>query len=107
MAGHVIVSMLLTSCGVAFMLRRNMLVDWFIYHESNEEAGEYFGDYSICLWSTTTFSHAGGNDEKEDRILAYTHAGGPTYNKKKSRGTILAIGMDDHDRKHYLKYHSL
>jgi hypothetical protein len=57
MAGHVIVSMLLTSCGVAFMLRRNMLVDWFIYHESNKEAGEYFGD-TVLVCGPPLLSHS-------------------------------------------------
>jgi hypothetical protein len=45
----------------------------------------------LCV-VTTTFSHAGGNDEKEDRILAYTHAGGPTYILKKIQRHYLSNG---------------
>ena len=45
-----------------------------------------FWIYGTCVWSTATFAHAGGNDEKEDGILAYYSR---RRSKKISRGTIL------------------
>jgi hypothetical protein len=34
-----------------------MLVDWFIYHESNKEAGEYFGD-TVLVCGPPLLSHS-------------------------------------------------
>jgi hypothetical protein len=48
-----------------------MLVDWFIYYGSNEEAGEYFA-YTVRVCGPLVLSHAPAEETtKKEDILAY------------------------------------